>query len=325
MDRYRSDLFVRSWSPIILVLHGDHRLGNIGSGRSKDNGARRCSWRPSAINSAATVDILPSTSFARDKVPRHSRRNATTARPWSTIHPCCDDRRHRHVDLDHILDRASHHRNTRVSCPGIVHGTCIPYFEICLGRRMERVTLAGDQGKQLSGSFEFLLVLDVRRSGVSIIDRGGRPAKRAAALSEDTAGKARRARGLIWASWSRRSTERRWWKRRLAAARRAGRHGASSLTTRADRARDERFRAQPGSSSSRSRSDPRPGLKPAFLPSFLSAFLPSFRFGAMHFAGHQWLLLAPTASRWQPGTRLAPEQPRCALGILATIIPAGLR
>jgi len=90
MDRYRSDLFVRSWSPIILVLHGDHRLGNIGSGRSKDNGARRCSWRPSAINSAATVDILPSTSFARDKVPRHSRRNATTARPWSTIHPCCD-------------------------------------------------------------------------------------------------------------------------------------------------------------------------------------------------------------------------------------------
>lgn len=38
-----------------------------------------------------TIDILPpTTSLARDKLPRHSRRNVITGRPSSTAHPCRD-------------------------------------------------------------------------------------------------------------------------------------------------------------------------------------------------------------------------------------------
>jgi len=189
-----------------LVLHGDHRLGNIGSGRSKGNGARRCSRRPSTINSAATVDILPSTSLARDKVPRHSRRNATTARPWSTIHPCCDVPSTTTATVTSILITSSIDRRTtvetlacrvRVSSTVLVFRTSRSAWDL---RRMEHVTLAGDQQKQLSGSFEFLLVLDVRcsvfRSSAEADARRSELLHSRKVIARET----QRARGLIRAS-----------------------------------------------------------------------------------------------------------------------------
>jgi len=145
-----------------LVLEGDHRSGNVGSGRAKDNGARRCSWRPSAINSAATVDIS-------HEVPRHSRRNATTARPWRVRFiraamfrgrpPSPSRRSWSHPRSQHRRGSAKHSR--------VVHGTRIPrspYFEIYSGRNaLFSLTISGNNFLQeTASSFSSCLTYDVR-------------------------------------------------------------------------------------------------------------------------------------------------------------------